>query len=91
MAIVEYKITITMTQGCVKAAPFIVKSLALILQYVFSTDYIYYQSSVGPKPDTTLIFTLIPNLISGNQVQVRISKIRLLPDIRVMSDIKVIT
>ena len=29
MAIVEYKITITMTQGCVKAAPFIVKSNVL--------------------------------------------------------------
>ena len=41
MAIVEYKKTKAMTQGCVKAAPFIVKSLALILQYVFSTDYIY--------------------------------------------------
>ena len=53
--------------------------------------YMATKSSVGPKPDTTLIFTLIPTLISGNQVQVRISKIRLLPDIRVMSDTRVIT
>ena len=47
-------------------------------------------SSVGPEPDTTLIFTLNLNLISGNQVQGRISKIRLFPDIRVMSDIRVL-
>ena len=48
-------------------------------------------SSVGPEPDTTLIFTLNLNLISGNQVQGRISKIRLFPDIRVMPDIRVLT
>ena len=48
------------------------------------------ESSVGPEPDTTLIFSLIPTLISGNQVQGRVSKIRLFPDIRVMSDIRVL-
>ena len=47
--------------------------------------------SVGPEPDITLIFTLNLNLISGNQVQGRISKIRLFPDIRVMPDIRVLT
>ena len=48
-------------------------------------------SSVGPEPDITLIFTLNLNLISGNQVQGRFSKIRLFPDIRVMPDIRVLT
>ena len=47
--------------------------------------------SVGPEPDITLIFTLNLNLISGNQVQGRFSKIRLFPDIRVMPDIRVLT
>ena len=49
------------------------------------------KASVGPEPDITLIFTLNLNLISGNQVQGRISKIRLFPDIRVMPDIRVLT
>ena len=52
---------------------------------------IYIDTSVGPEPDTTLIFTLNQNLISGNQVQGRFSKIRLFPDIRVMPDIRVLT
>ena len=66
-----------------------------LLLSVFNPPYLQGSllliGSVGPKPDTTLIFSLIPNLISGNQDQGRISKIRLFPDIRVMSDIRILT
>ena len=40
-----------------------------------------FKVSVGPKPDFNLIITLIPNLISGYQVQADISIIRYLPNI----------
>ena len=42
-------------------------------------------TSVGPKPNFNLVITLIPNLISGYQVQVDISIIRYLPNIRLLA------
>ena len=64
--------------------------LMLCSQLLSLTRVLHVGISVGPEPDTTLIFSLIPTLISGNQVQGRVSKIRLFPDIRVMSDIRVL-